>query len=592
MDIQRLSMIFSGNSKLKGFAKILTIITVATLAILFLGAVTGAAPSNVPKGNPGNDPGSCYGCLLGAQEMGPGHKNFEAKKAQCCQGQCKNMNADLIFSSSLTEAQKEDLLNLWTSMCLPPTTTTTSTTTTTTTTTTSTSTTTTIAAVCGNGIVEGGEQCDGGACCTGTCQLISGGTVCRTAAGVCDIAETCTGISATCPSDIYVPAGTVCRVSSGTCDLAESCTGSSVDCPADSFVSVGTPCDDGLFCTVSDTCNGAWNCISGAIRSCNDNNTCTNDACNEFSDSCLNTPVADGTPTASTCGVGACQSSGVCINGTDTCTPGFPGIEACDNLDNDCDGTVDEGLGTTTCGVGECQRTVNNCVNGVPQACTPGTPSAEICNGLDDDCDGIVDGISQSCYTGPAGTAGVGECKAGTKTCTTGVWGACTGEVTPTAETCDGLDNDCDGSIDEGVCPTTTTTSTTTTTTTTTTSTTTTTLPVCGNGILESGEQCDGGVCCTGTCQFASAGTVCRFPADQCDATEFCTGSSADCPANSYVPDGWACNDGNACTQNDACSSGVCTSGNPVSCDDGNACTIDSCDPDTGCVHTPITGCQ
>jgi putative metal-binding protein/IPT/TIG domain-containing protein len=47
--------------------------------------------------------------------------------------------------------------------------------------------------------------------------------------------------------------------------------------------------------------------------------------------------------------------------------------------------------GTQTCGLGICQRTVPQCVNGLPNACQPGSPQAETCNGVDDNCDGVVD---------------------------------------------------------------------------------------------------------------------------------------------------------------------------------------------------------
>jgi subtilisin family serine protease len=96
--------------------------------------------------------------------------------------------------------------------------------------------------------------------------------------------------------------------------------------------------------------------------------------------------------------------------------PGAP--EICDGLDDDCNGSVDEGLGETTCGSGACQRTVLNCAGGVAQVCEPGSPSAETCNGVDDDCDGRIDGgLVQACDNG---------CEPGQQVCAFGTWSACT----------------------------------------------------------------------------------------------------------------------------------------------------------------------
>lgn len=77
-------------------------------------------------------------------------------------------------------------------------------------------------------------------------------------------------------------------------------------------------------------------------------------------------------------------------------------------------------------------------------------PTQEICDGKDNDCDDTIDeDLTQSCYTGPPGTEGIGICKAGAQGCTSGEWGPCRGEVTPSSEICDdNLDNDCDGMID------------------------------------------------------------------------------------------------------------------------------------------------
>ena len=93
----------------------------------------------------------------------------------------------------------------------------------------------------------------------------------------------------------------------------------------------------------------------------------------------------------------------------------------------------------------------NGAGSGVICDATAGSAAAETCDNTDEDCDGSVDeGVTQSCYTGANGTSGVGICQDGTQTCAAGAFGACTGEVIPAAsDACDGLDNDCDGDTDD-----------------------------------------------------------------------------------------------------------------------------------------------
>lgn len=80
-------------------------------------------------------------------------------------------------------------------------------------------------------------------------------------------------------------------------------------------------------------------------------------------------------------------------------------------------------------------------------------PTTEVCNGVDDDCDGQIDeSLSRACYTGSPETEGVGVCHGGTQTCTEGEWGPCFGELTPQSEVCNLLDDDCNGAVDGGLC--------------------------------------------------------------------------------------------------------------------------------------------
>lgn len=97
--------------------------------------------------------------------------------------------------------------------------------------------------------------------------------------------------------------------------------------------------------------------------------------------------------------------------------------EACNQIDDDGDGIIDEGVPSERCqaGIGAClSEGVARCVAG-EMVCdaAPGLPMAEICNQIDDDCDGAAD---------EAGDEGL---------------------CCPRAELCNGIDDDCDGFVDD-----------------------------------------------------------------------------------------------------------------------------------------------
>jgi len=252
----------------------------------------------------------------------------------------------------------------------------------------------------------------------------------------------------------------------------ELCDGLDNDCNGvvdDGIAATPTQCGVGA-CAAT----GELACVGGQMVDSCVAGTPTAEACDGLDNDC-NGVVDDGiaaTPTQ--CGVGACAATGelACVGGrmVDSCTPGTPTAEVCDGLDNDCNGVVDDGIAATPtqCGVGACAATGElACVGGqMVDSCVAGNPTAEVCtDGVDNDCDGLADSADvvdcppvSACdgFIPQPTTCGVGACAATGETTCTDVGGAqVIGDTciagTPTAEVCDGVDNDCDGGVDNGI---------------------------------------------------------------------------------------------------------------------------------------------
>ena len=321
-------------------------------------------------------------------------------------------------------------------------------------------------------------------------------------AGTCHGVRSCTD-KGLAPCDATVPQEETCNgadddcdgeTDEATCDDDNPCTDDGCVAGECLFTPNQSACDDFNPCTIDDKCSQGH--CQGTLEDCDDSNICTDDYCQQslagepvckhdfnslpcdggklcVEGVCSCVPDCEGKE----CGPDGCGGScigvlqlcekqiGVCqgaVKNDSLCTAGvylpcdtatyywhnssYEEAEAsCDSKDNDCDEQVDEQLGSTTCGLGQCEHTVENCMDGEIQICNPVEgKSEEICDGVDNNCNGVPDENMGTT------TCGTGMCFHTVQNCWEGSWQVCDPFQGAQPEVLDGVDNDCDGEADEG----------------------------------------------------------------------------------------------------------------------------------------------
>ncbi|MGM0575421.1 MAG: MopE-related protein [Myxococcota bacterium] len=282
---------------------------------------------------------------------------------------------------------------------------------------------------------------------------------------------------------------------------------------------------------------------------------------------------------------GTCAGRRACSeDGLTACDAPEPMAEACNDLDDDCDGETDEGfeeLGQPcdgeqdedACedGVWTCEATGLVCVDDEAS-------KVESCNGQDDDCDGETDedfkAGGEHTFTDADGTdglvlgdpCGVGHCAGGEVVCTAdGAGMVCSSALGGAVETCNGVDDDCDGETDED-------------------------FKAGGDQVYVSpegesiplGEPCGLGACAGGEVVCGPGGAPVCSTADLAD-TETCDGTDEDCDGETdeaYEAGGkftFTDLDGaDGLVLGDSCGAGACDGGSVVCDPDGPGLVCDS----------------
>jgi hypothetical protein len=237
------------------------------------------------------------------------------------------------------------------------------------------------------------------------------------------------------------------------------------------------------------------------------------------------------------------------------------GPEVCNGLDDNCNGAPDDTFPCVMGAPASCTTSCGSAGTGtcsatctLPTAATC-TPPPETCNGIDDDCDGTCDN-GQACCRGTTGSCSTSCGTTGTRTCSSScTWGTCMGP----AETCNGTDDDCDGACDEdfGCCRNTT--------------------GSCTTSCGSSGTRTCSSSCTWGTC--TPPAETCNGLDDNCNGTcddgyDCCRGTTGGCTTSCGTSGTRLCSS--------SCTWGTCT-GPAETCNGIDDDCDGSCDEDFAC---------
>ena len=197
---------------------------------------------------------------------------------------------------------------------------------------------------------------DGVACTDDSCDEDTDSIVNVASDGNCDDGQFCNGTE-TCDAVLDCQAGTAPSTDDGV-----ACTDDSCDEGADVIVNAvnNGNCDDGAFCNGAETCDAGSGCQAGAAPSTDDGVACTDDSCDEDTDSIVNV-ASDGN----------CDDGAFC-NGAETCNAAI----GCEAATSPCDDGV-------TCTVDGCDEEADACSNAASdEACNDGSycSGSEICD--------------------------------------------------------------------------------------------------------------------------------------------------------------------------------------------------------------------